>query len=261
MGKVNNIDELFVYRTPNTSDPHVGIEIEFYCSLDTQEVADLLFASDIGEYVTLKDDGSIQPANDVPCRCPYSCHETCPAYLMRSYHGHEICVLVKQSEVRDVVARVCRFIRSIGGEVNSSCGLHVHIDMRQRDVRNSYNNLFKLQSLLFSLCPERRKRNNYCAPIKSCRVPKAGGGRYRSINSESLRRHNTLEVRLHHGTVKAKDIICWVNLLTRTVDANRIRTPVETADALQSTLNLTKELKGYVQSRVRLYETQHREAS
>src|SRR4029077_16447497 len=52
---------LYDYKKPITKENHFGIELEFFCKADQNKLAVDLYKAGMGPYVTLKDDGSIQP--------------------------------------------------------------------------------------------------------------------------------------------------------------------------------------------------------
>jgi hypothetical protein len=89
--------------------------------------------------------------------------------------------------------------------------------MRNRDVKAVYENLFKTQKFLRKFLTRNRKYNSYCKMNKCDTFDKqvSQGDRYYSINTESYRRHNTLEVRMHQGTLKAKELVPWIHLLLK----------------------------------------------
>ncbi len=48
------------------------------------------------------------------------------------------------------------------------------------------------------------------------------GDRYTSLNLESVRRHGTVEVRLHQGTLNGVKAIAWSQLIAGMIDATKI---------------------------------------
>jgi hypothetical protein len=245
--KVKTHSDLCSPRTPETEEKHIGVEIEFLSPLGEAELGRILLESNIADYVTLKGDGSIRELCTGDCVRGKICGCDC--------RGHELCVLAPQKKFKSIITQVCRLLTDAQAIVNSTCGLHVHIDMRSRDKEKSFNNLVRIQDLLYGVCDSSRRRSIYCSPVSRPSLPKDLEviNRYRSINARSLLSHRTLEVRVHHGTVKTKDIKCWVDLLVRAVDAGFINEDVRTERALSRKVRLTKELKSYVQGRLRKY--------
>ena len=132
---------------------------------------------------------------------------------------------------------------------DSTCGLHVHVDARGR----TYDDLARLArlwtriegTLWNAVAPSRRRNRNlarYCAPWGDA-FDRAGvfaatttaeketalrvaidsdtqfgaGGRYRSLNFHSFYRHQTVEVRMHHGTVNPTKILNWAASMAQIV--------------------------------------------
>lgn len=93
---------------PTTDDKYLGIEFEFY----HQNVGDRT-------YLDLPDD---------------------PRYhtlivnweFLSPRYGYEMKFLVKESEVDELLPSVIAAIKDFGGTVDQNCGLHVHLDCRNR---------------------------------------------------------------------------------------------------------------------------------
>lgn len=253
--KVKTYDDLIENRVPETDDKHVGIEIEFISPYQEDELAKRLLMSALSDYVTLKDDSSIDANNDESCECCCrDCHdeEPCGADLSDHRYGHELCVLAKQSELGRVMRMVGAFLRKAKAEVNKTCGLHVHLDMRSRDKEKAFTNLVYIQEVLYRMCDPDRRNSSYCQPIETTDLNYAKDcGRYRSINASALHEHNTLEVRLHHGTVSVSDITCWVKMLCHTVDANRLPKAIKTPKAAARQLGVDSVIAKYMERKAR----------
>jgi len=178
---------------------HIAIEIEMI-TFDKDKLTAELYDNPNGKYVQLKRDGSLRTDGD-------------------KGQPVEMVICCPQHKYREVVSDILTLTNKVGGYVNRSCGLHVHLDMRNRDVRQSYKNLVSKQKLLQTLVPKDRTTNTYCRPNKSKdfdKETKIGGShasRYKIVNPESYGKYKTLEVRLHHGTLHAGKIINWVSLL------------------------------------------------
>lgn len=107
--------------------------------------------------------------------------------------------------------------------MNKTCGLHVHVDMRQRDWRTAYARLYRALPWLYALVSPSRRSNEtgYCARPRSPTPPTIG--RYHALNPRSVKHHKTLEVRLHHGTIDAEKISRWVELILAVVGGPDLR--------------------------------------
>jgi len=232
-------------KRPKTRSKHVGIEIEFMSQLSSVELETALAEAGLENYVTAKDDGSIECEDDYP-------------------YSHEVCILAPEKSVPKVVSKFCAIING-NSTVNSSCGLHVHLDMRNRDKEKAYANLWAAQPLLYSMCPKSRRTGTYSRPVMtyhSLAEDPHGDERYVGVNKESLSKHNTLEVRLHSGTINAAKIINWVKLLSKIVDAPKVDGEVtvnlwKSIREAKRKIKLTGKLSKYVDERIKKFEKQH----
>ena len=134
-------------------------------------------------------------------------------------HGTEIRLLCKQKEMNIVLSRVFKILNANSVMVNKSCGLHVHLDMRNRNKELAYKNLYKCQNLLLKIQPS-RKGSQWCKKNTKTTYDKQQSlyGRYYVINTDSYRIHKTLEIRIGTATMDIKKIISWIRLLTNIVD-------------------------------------------
>lgn len=167
----------------------------------------------------------------------------------------ELKVLDTEKNIATTITQVCSILRSMGCYTNSSCGLHVHLDMRHADEKQrevTFNRLFKSQKFLYSLIDKKRRRSIYCKPIPKTIKFQAGfrqefnsntgmfetiynsskkvktnylnvkelrGGR-RGINVNAFAKHKTFEIRMHEGTLNPIKINRWINILMSVVKSN-----------------------------------------
>jgi hypothetical protein len=146
-------------------------------------------------------------------------------------------VLKGESGLRQLES-VCEKLKDAGYTANMSCGMHVHIGVRQFQVhqiaricRAFLNNEAHFDAVV---SPSRRN-NHYCRSNTQFSIPRDprnmatlarafNGGwepnvhytsfRYRKLNLQSYALHGTIEFRQHQGTVE-KDRACnWVRLIT-----------------------------------------------
>ena len=139
------------------------------------------------------------------------------------------------------VAIVGDTLERIGAKVNTSCGLHVHVDGRDLTV-NSLSRICKMwlkyESCFDSIVPKSRRNNRFAAGIRSkfasleagfaklatatsiqglTRIMNSdgysGSSRYHKLNLESMVRHGTVEFRQHSGTVNGLKMVNWVKLV------------------------------------------------
>lgn len=162
-------------------DRAIGIELEC-CRPNGREVALPLWSRESG-------DGSIR-----------SFPNTQPV---------EYKILLKRSELELRLHRFCGLISD--HRVNTSCGLHVHLDCRGRieaDVRVIAKRMTAWLIALKEFVPESRRNNNDYAALSFSET-----NRYRAVNFTAFRKYKTLEIRLHSGTVDYTKIIAWVRLV------------------------------------------------
>ena len=190
---------VFDEKKPQTKDNYIGVEIEFFCDLDKDDLSFKLYEADLGKYVCLKEDGSIQQDAGT--------------------FDHEVCVLAKEKEIYNVIKQVSKVLRESNARVNKSCGLHVHLDMRNRDHEIAFHNLVSSQNLLFAMNPFSRQAGTFCKRVETKDFKKAqSGDRYFGINASAHEKHNTIEIRLHSGTIMDDKINNWIKLLVSIVN-------------------------------------------
>jgi hypothetical protein len=167
--------------------------------------------------------------------------------------GQELVMISPESKFEERLKTVCDFLKSIDAEVNDSCGLHVHLDMRNRKAENCYTNLFMSQDLLFNVQPENRRNNQYCRRnTRNVMEDSANNeGRYQIINAEAINKFNTLEIRCHSGTRDYNAISSWVNVLTSIVDApKKFKKKVKTVDKLIELVEIRDDSESYMRERL-----------
>lgn len=227
--------KVFVGKKPRSASRHLGIEIEFICEKDPVTIANAFADANLQNYVQLKEDGSVQDSD--------------------GENGHELNVLLKERTYKLTLKKVCDVLISLDAEVNSSCGLHVHLDMRARNKERVFHNLVSVQDILFSMQPASRRENAYC-PRNICTSfqEEEEKGDRSAINTWAWRDHKTLEVRLHAGTINFNKISNWVDILV-TVAKKRstLPTPVKTVEEFSKVVRLAPYLLDYVSSRIRIH--------
>ena len=130
------------------------------------------------------------------------------------YGGIEIRVPCRLDDFR-LLYRVCNLLSKHSARVNASCGLHVHLDVRDlaptkrlADVRSRAMALHGvIASVLRYAVPPSRLANSYCAlTTPSTR------DRYHAVNLTAVEKHGTIEVRLGAGTVQADKARLWAEV-------------------------------------------------
>lgn len=206
---------------PKGKKNYLGIEIECFTPLQEGEVMELLLSYDLEKYVDVGEDGSIEPDNG---ECEY-----------------ELRVLVPENELTSVMKKLGKFFKKGRFKVNDTCGLHVHIDMRHRDVEKCYNKLLKFQDILFGVVNKDRWNSEYC----NYSTINSQGSRFTAINRVSYEKHRTLEVRLHQGCVDVKKIQNWIKLLLKAITYKSIPAVESKADVLKF-IRRDKKIQSYV---------------
>jgi len=110
---------------------------------------------------------------------------------------------------------VCSWLSANGANVNKSCGLHVHLDMRGKtngQYRTAFRRLVDALPWLLRTVPASRRNGDFCRTNTD--YTRAGAGRYYAINPTSFAKWQTLEIRLAAGSIDADKIALWVQLVS-----------------------------------------------
>lgn len=225
-------------KFPKDFDNHIGLEVEFLSPYTRNRAAAVLNKSSLAESYHLHSDSSISEIcdkKDLKCKnCKHQdymwndgwcidCGDvmTVPKEI-KGLLGHELNVIFKEKDLLKVMKVLNSDLKKIKAEANTTCGLHVHLDMRNRNAEYCYAKLVKNQTLLFTLVNKARKKSEFCK--RSDKYYNLSG-HYNAINgSAAYREHKTIEVRLHHGTVDIKEIYNWIGLLTSIVNEKPMST-------------------------------------
>jgi hypothetical protein len=221
LAQVGKLRRVFEAKKPRTRDHHVGVEIEFVSKFNKYELAQLLYQNDVHEFVQLVQDHSLRPEKEYQ-------------------FTHELTVLAPEQMIHAVLARVLKAINDKdGSRVAKRCGLHVHLDMRNRDRKRCFTNLSKAQTIMYAMNPASRvsgiqadgktkdvvysKRlevDDIDEAIAICNRTSGAESRYFGINPLALDRHQTLEIRIHSGSTNFEKISNWVKMLTAIVNSD-----------------------------------------
>lgn len=220
---------------PEGKKNYVGIEVECYSLVSRNEIMKMILEQDLESYIDMHDDGSIQP--------PYIPQNNLFLTQPR-YHTYELRILVRENELEQLFKKLKVFFKQGKFKTNSSCGLHVHLDMRHRDVDACYKKLIKFQHIMFGLVNNNRWNSEYC---QWANEDKTKEERFSAVNFESYDKHKTLEIRLHHGTTDVKKIENWVNLLLKAVNSKPIGEIKSKSDVLKFA-GRNKQMKTYLKT-------------
>jgi hypothetical protein len=218
VAKVNDLgyETLDNEKFPSSNSNHVGLEIECFSTKHfdfSETVAKAFIENDLHYQCSVGEDGSINTLVN-------SKHATsCLIFLNGSCScqkgsGAEVRVLMPQSKITSTVAKVCSVLKSLGAQVNDSCGLHVHIDIRNRNWKQVAARLMKNQNKLWAVVKEERRASSHCRPISSI----TSMGHYFCFDFSQVNKLGTIEVRMHHGTVDANEINSFIRMLLEIAD-------------------------------------------
>lgn len=121
---------------------------------------------------------------------------------------------------KQAIKALCNKIKERGGNVNKSCGGHIHVDAK--DLRTKLDEdgveitaikfLTLFEPALYAITGKSRLNNAFCVPLYLHHIDTKGemydknghlfDERYWSINLSSLEEHGTLEFRLFAGTLE-----------------------------------------------------------
>lgn len=217
-------------------------EIEHY-STDRQKAVEVYNAMPTG--FGLSGDGSLSTKGKLKDGRYIDCPIEIQTSLLGGFKGE------------DVIRAFCKKLQKAGSYVDSTCGLHIHIDMedilkREDKVRVLKNVLLfhiLFEDVVMLFLPSMRRNAHYCQSIgaKYTRAQMANirsmeglmtmwyntstadeafaqvqrhyqSTRYTGVNFHPLWEKNNIEIRHHSGTLNAQKILEWVNLHLSIVD-------------------------------------------
>ncbi len=207
---MSKISILNAKKIPTSRQNYVGVEIEFLSPWTRVNIKKALISANLHHFVTIKNDGSVSRHMDdclgFNCVCPMG-------------DAHEITLLSSQNELEYNLILLKSVLNKIRAWTNESCGLHVHIDMRQRDMKKSVDRLLKQQNRMRKMVHPERLVNEYCRPLLKYETNMAEfDDRYKDINIVAYKKFGTVEIRLHEGTIDTSDIYNWCRYLINIVD-------------------------------------------
>ncbi len=157
-------------------------------------------------------------------------------------NGFEVVSPILTKDRIEEVKTVLRIINENGGEVNSSCGMHIHwgvSDWGIKQFRNFTKRYVKFEKAIDSIVPRSRRVNNnrYCKSIinddygnqlvdninrtfkkiDKCRNVRQISrtvtfGKFSKLNTDVFPRSGTIEIRHHSGTLDESKILNWISL-------------------------------------------------
>lgn len=230
-------------KKPYDKANYVGVELEIVTKIDRDRLNELFIDAKLAGNVYVKSDGSIrtEAAGDV---------------------AHEVTLIGKEPSINDIINRVCAVLRKpeVGAYVNNSCGMHVHIDMRNRNPEKCFANFKAALPVLANMVPPDRVDSDhgrrYCSLDTSATLADAveRQARYRAVNGYAYQTHKTIEIRLHSGTTNATKINHWVNLLTCIANhGETVKETIYSPTELQTKFGFDTKLLEYIEMRTKKF--------
>ena len=151
------------------------------------------------------------------------------------------------------IRKVVKALSQAGGNINRTCGLHVHVaaqDLSGQWLKNLMQRYSDNQDAIDAFMPRSRREGGYstrqfCQRITSSvaarQFTRASSvsdvracfyDRYVVLNLQPLARLGTVEFRQHSGSLNAEKIINWVGFCQQFIEASK---PVETRTTVRQT--------------------------
>lgn len=173
---------------------------------------------------------------------------------------------------------VCRELESYGARVNTSCGLHVHVEFNDADWVGLQRLVWlwvRYEPFFYECIPANRSSNAYCRPLRAGRQAWSNRlrghaeylvtsrtqsqfeqfgrevARYSGLNILPWWQHGRVEFRLHSGTINYDKIRAWAMLMASVVQRAvepihtrlpEITRPLQFVDESLSTSYVLKQL-------------------
>ena len=163
-------------------------------------------------------------------------------YTDRHEYSVEMVTPICKYDDITTIQEIVRKLRSAGAKVNDSCGIHVHVDASQHDVRtlrNLVNIMAAKEDLLYKALDVEVERERYCKKVEmnfleklNKKKPKEmrdlediwyegygynrhahyNNSRYRALNLHSVFTKGTVEFRLFNSTLHAGEVKSYIQL-------------------------------------------------
>lgn len=190
-------------------------------------------------------------AKGVPVKTPNSTHQVLNNAWKVVYDGSinapggwDGCEIVSPPSTNfDQLKLVCEALKEVGAKANSSCGFHVHHDIKEykrKQIMRIYNFYSKYETYIDMLHKKSRENNRFAKCVSGYLVNRvnecetkeqllrsiAGKGngayynncRYYKVNLRSYLYYGTIEFRQHAGTVKYEEITNWINFTHKIIE-------------------------------------------
>lgn len=177
----------------------------------------------------------------IVCDTNTSTHATAPnwkaVYDGSVSNGAEVVSPILNPSRLNEAHKVTKALKDNGARVDRATGFHVHIGLDA--FRSDYSNIarfilnyYGMHSAIAALVAPSRLNNRYCTILgRAAAEAQANytdnqndgawnGNRYTSLNLESIRRHGTIEIRLHQGTLNGVKAIAWAQFMAALIDTS-----------------------------------------
>jgi hypothetical protein len=214
-------------RPPQGRDlgKYVGIEIE--CLTGSWDDLARRFDKAGVKNTIIKDDGSVEGEGEPT----------------------EVCVLSTINDLSNL-KKVMESLNDAVATVNTSCGLHIHLDMRhvtKTRAKQIARRMAKALPVLRKTVAPYRNVSEYCEANLS------NGDRYAAINTECYDKYGTIEIRLHQGTLDFIKIRNWIMLLYKLSRAAKLSTR-PSLEKLSKEAKLGTRLTKYYEQRIAAFD-------
>jgi hypothetical protein len=208
----------------------VEFELIFKKQCHIQELIKYVKDNKYTDFITIKYDYSIHDNDDIE-------HDL----------GREIVVSYLAGNEK-IVYDVCEFLKD-RAYVNASCGTHVHFDMRglTRDRVKTYGQrLGKCVKALKEILPKSRRDNYFCDKDVNTLD---SWDRYAFVNLAAYKRHKTLEIRGHSGTIDADKILKWIKICDKIMRSRGDNKNTKSVKEMVEKFRFNKDVKRYIEKR------------
>lgn len=163
------------------------------------------------------------------------------------------------------VQTVCDALEAAHATANKTCGMHVHVDVRDlsvEQVKNVIRAYGHFQAEIDSVLPVSRRNSRWAQPVWNnwtrermlARIEAATtvqdladaiGTRYSVMNLQKYVRTGTLEFRQHSGTAEARKALAWAKWCVAFVEAYKDMNVLAQTAPAPSSLTVTQEWTGH----------------
>lgn len=177
----------------------------------------------------------------IACNATRATHETADqwkaVYDGSVSNGAEVVSPILNPSRLNEAHKVTQALKANGARVDRATGFHVHIGLNA--FRSDYGNIsrfilnyYAMHSGIAALVAPSRLNNRYCNILNRAYAERQAeytnnqndgafnGNRYTSLNLESIRRHGTIEIRLHQGTLNGVKAIAWAQFMAALIDTS-----------------------------------------